>query len=90
MIEESPYFAKNVILRGHEFHYSKAVNLEVEKLDFRFRMKRGKGIVDGRDGVAYKQVLATYTHLHALGSVEWAEGLVRAAAAYRKAVMREG
>ncbi len=89
-IEVSPYFQKNVILRGHEFHYSKAVNLEVEKLDFRFRMKRGKGIVDGKDGVAYKQVLATYTHLHVLGCPQWADGLVSAATAYRKAVNGEG
>jgi cobyrinic acid a,c-diamide synthase len=83
-VEETPYFPKNVILRGHEFHYSKAVNLDMEKLRFSFRMKRGKGIVDGRDGVAYKQVLATYTHIHALGCGQWAEGLIRAAAAYKK------
>ncbi|MBF0553960.1 MAG: cobyrinate a,c-diamide synthase [Nitrospirae bacterium] len=82
-VGEGPYFPKNVILRGHEFHYSKAVNLEMERLSFRFKMKRGKGIVDGRDGLSYKQVFATYTHIHALGSPQWAEGLVRAAAAYK-------
>ncbi|MBF0458437.1 MAG: cobyrinate a,c-diamide synthase [Nitrospirae bacterium] len=82
-VEETPYFPKNVILRGHEFHYSKAVNLEMEGLSFRFKMKRGKGIVDGRDGLLYKQVFATYTHIHALGYALWAEWLVRAAAAYK-------
>ncbi|MEO5361680.1 MAG: cobyrinate a,c-diamide synthase [Nitrospirota bacterium] len=82
-VEENPYFPKNVILRGHEFHYSKAVNLDMERLNFMFKMKRGKGIVDGRDGLSYKRVFATYTHVHALGCTQWAPGLVRAAAAYK-------
>ncbi|MBF0567250.1 MAG: cobyrinate a,c-diamide synthase [Nitrospirae bacterium] len=82
-VGEGPYFPKNVILRGHEFHYSRAVNLEMEKLSFRFKMKRGRGIIDGRDGLSYKRVFATYTHLHALGSARWAEGLVRVAADYK-------
>ena len=32
--------------------------------------------MDGLDGICYKNVLATYTHLHALGCPEWAEGMI--------------
>jgi cobyrinic acid a,c-diamide synthase len=48
-------------------------------------MQRGEGIQGQRDGVCYKNALATYTHLHALGSPQWAEGLIRAAQQYRRA-----
>jgi cobyrinic acid a,c-diamide synthase len=49
---------------------------------FAFRMKMGEGILNGMDGLCYKNVLATYTHLHALGTKEWAEGIINRAAAY--------
>ena len=40
--------------------------------------------MDKMDGLCYKNVLATYTHLHALGSPEWADGLVKKAYSYKK------
>jgi len=36
-----------------------------------------------RDGVCYKNVLATYTHIHALGTTSWADALVRNAMAFK-------
>jgi cobyrinic acid a,c-diamide synthase len=72
-------------LRGHEFHYSRVFERETkEGKHFSFRMKRGQGIMDKMDGLCYKNVLATYTHLHALGSPEWAGGLVKQAYSYKK------
>ena len=53
-------------------------------LHLSFLMKRGQGIIDKMDGLCYKNVLATYTHLHALGSPEWADGLVKKASSYKK------
>jgi cobyrinic acid a,c-diamide synthase len=47
-------------------------------------MKRGQGISGKNDGICYKNVLATYTHLHAYGAPEWAAGLVRQALLYRQ------
>jgi cobyrinic acid a,c-diamide synthase len=46
-------------------------------------MKKGVGVVGKRDGICYKNVLATYTHLHALGTPAWAKAMVRNARAYR-------
>ena len=40
--------------------------------------------MDRKDGVCYKNTLATYSHLHAIGTPEWAEGLIRQALAYQR------
>ena len=46
-------------------------------------MDRGVGFSEGRDGLVFNNVLAMYTHVHALGTPEWAPGLVGAARRYR-------
>ena len=81
----NPYFSKGQMLRGHEFHYSYVVNTaEKPGALFAFRMRRGTGIWGGMDGFSYKNVLATYTHLHALGSREWVRGMMNSAADYKR------
>jgi len=75
----NPFFPLKSVLRGHEFHYSKVLEIEESGTCFAFNMQRGRGIVDNRDGICYKNVLAAYTHLHAIGSPEWADGMVRCA-----------
>jgi cobyrinic acid a,c-diamide synthase len=47
-------------------------------------MQRGVGITRDKDGICYKNVLATYTHIHALGTPHWARSLVRNAIAYKR------
>jgi len=81
----NPFYKRGTVLKGHEFHYS-AVSLSKRrlKMQFAFKMERGEGIMAQRDGICFKNVLATYTHLHALGSPEWAEGMVQAAKEYRR------
>jgi cobyrinic acid a,c-diamide synthase len=81
----NPFFNTGQILRGHEFHYSRV--LDITKKDgvyLAFGMKKGHGIVDKKDGLCYKNVLATYTHLHALGAKEWVEGIINMATAYKR------
>jgi cobyrinic acid a,c-diamide synthase len=77
VVRENPYFKTGTEIRGHEFHYSKVLKWGGTDADLAFSMKRGAGFVNGRDGVCYKNVLATYTHLHALGTPYWAEMMVR-------------
>jgi cobyrinic acid a,c-diamide synthase len=79
----NPFFDKGTVLRGHEFHYSRIVNI-AELPGAAFTMRRGAGIDGKADGLIYNNVLATYTHLHALGAPEWARGLVKAAREYQK------
>jgi len=81
---ENPYFAVGSEIRGHEFHYSRVSNWTGDKSDLVFHMKRGVGIAKDRDGIIYKNVLATYTHVHAVGTPAWAPALVRRAVFYKK------
>ncbi len=71
---ENPLFPEGLTIRGHEFHHSKLHKLNGIK--FVYQISRGHGIDGKRDGVVYKNVFASYTHLHALGTPEWAEAFV--------------
>ncbi len=80
----NPYFRKGCILKGHEFRYSRVIELKKGKTSMAFKVLRGKGIKNSMDGLCYKNVFATYTHLHALGSQEWVKGMMRCAIKYKK------
>ena len=76
VVETNPYFPVGTALKGHEFHYSRVIEGNLKSWKMAFQMTKGEGLDGRRDGVLYKNTLATYTHLHALGSPEWARGLV--------------
>jgi cobyrinic acid a,c-diamide synthase len=44
-----------------------------------FKVLRGRGIDGKRDGLCKKNLLATYTHVHAAGNDMWGTGLFKAA-----------
>lgn len=73
----NPFYDIGTTVKGHEFRYSTIVQWHGRKEDLVFKMKRGKGFSDSRDGLYYKNVLALYTHVHACGTPEWAQGIVR-------------
>ncbi|MFH1416862.1 MAG: cobyrinate a,c-diamide synthase [Planctomycetota bacterium] len=77
-VRENAFFPIGESLRGHEFHYT-CVQSAAEDLTFAFRVRRGHGFDGRRDGLCYRNVLASYTHLHALGTECWAPSLIRAA-----------
>lgn len=83
---ENPYFPLGAEIKGHEFHYSRVKNWSGDEKDLVFRMKRGTGIHEDRDGILYKKVLAAYTHIHALGNPGWAKALVRNAVDYQSSM----
>ncbi len=70
------WFGPGLKIRGHEFHYSEVVGLDTARTAFAYRVLRGSGVDKVHDGILYKNVLASYTHLHSLGSPGWAEGFV--------------
>lgn len=79
---DNPFLPIGTVLRGHEFHYSR---LEpAGTLNTIFRVQKGTGTGNGRDGLIYKNVVACYLHLHALGSPSSVEGLLRAAERFRR------
>lgn len=74
VVRENPLFETGTLLRGHEFHHSTLV--AEDELPFAYAVRRGRGIDGMHDGVYLKNVFAAYTHLHALGTPEWARRLV--------------
>lgn len=71
-------------VQGHEFHNSSVINLDADKVQFGFKVERGYGI-DGRyDGICYKGVFASYNHIHALASPDWAQQMVKIAEQYHE------
>ncbi|WP_338832889.1 Cobyrinate a,c-diamide synthase [Moorella humiferrea] len=80
---ENPFFSQGSIIKGHEFHNSRVINLERTNVKFLYSVQRGFGI-DGRvDGILYKHVLAGYNHIYAPTHPEWAANLVMLAAGKR-------
>jgi cobyrinic acid a,c-diamide synthase len=79
----NPYFPVGSEIRGHEFHYSRVTRWRGDPQSLVFRMLRGAGFYAGRDGLVYNNVLATYSHIHALGTPVWARALVQNASEYR-------
>ena len=76
--KENPFFPVGTQLRGHEFHYSR-IAPQSDWARTACEVRRGVGCFRGRDAALIKNVWASYTHLHALASPEWARGLVCAA-----------
>jgi cobyrinic acid a,c-diamide synthase len=81
----NPFYALGTVLHGHEFHYSEVTSIrEKDGLTMAFTMRRGQGVVDKKDGICYKNTFGTYTHVHALGTREWVDGLITKAKEYRE------
>lgn len=83
VIAENPYFPLGKEIRGHEFHYSRIKNWSARSSEPVFALTKGTGLDGQRDGLVYKNVLASYTHIHALGTPDWAPAVVRVALGYR-------
>jgi len=77
--KENPFFPVGSVLKGHEFHYSIPTNWHSSTLDTAFAVKKGFGFDGNRDGISKKNVFATYTHLHATGTLDWAKWLINKA-----------
>lgn len=82
--KKNPFFKVGEKIKGHEFHYSSVLEWTVTDPNLVFEMERGSGLRDKKDGLCYKNVLATYTHIHASGTRTWAKAFVDQAKAYHK------
>ncbi|WP_022667232.1 cobyrinate a,c-diamide synthase [Desulfospira joergensenii] len=83
VVHSNPFYKKGETLRGHEFRYSKIRSIEYKDTQMAFRMERGKGILDKKDGFHRNNTFGTYTHIHALGTPSWAPSLVAKAMDYK-------
>ncbi len=88
--KDNPFYPIGTELHGHEFHYSAvvesgAINEDVPagEFYFAFKVKRGYGIKDKKDGICYKNVFAAYTHIHAYGAEDWVKGFINKAKEFK-------
>ena len=78
--KSNPFFKESgLVIKGHEFHNSRIIDLDPTGLSFGFDVARGSGINGLGDGISYKNVLATYSYVHSLSTPDWAEGFVELA-----------
>jgi cobyrinic acid a,c-diamide synthase len=70
----NPFIPEGVQVRGHEFHHSRVRRTDLA-FETAYHLDYGKGLGDCRDGIVYRNLLASYTHLHVQGAPGWAETL---------------
>jgi cobyrinic acid a,c-diamide synthase len=76
-------------IAAHEFHYSSLINLD-PTLPFAFTVTRGTGIDGANDGLIYKNLLASYTHLRDVGDNHWTQRFVQYVKRCKTAVQQLG
>ena len=86
---ENPFYQKGAEIKGHEFRYSTVLEWPGKPENLVLKMKRGVGFSEGREGLTMNNVLALYTHIHALGTPEWAEGFMRRCREVKEEGLRE-
>jgi cobyrinic acid a,c-diamide synthase len=78
---ENSFFDPGIHIKGHEFHYSKIIEFNPD-LKSSLSVLRGSGCFNNRDGLTYKNLFASYLHVHALATPEWVKGIIKCASNY--------
>ncbi|MFH1350791.1 MAG: cobyrinate a,c-diamide synthase [Pseudomonadota bacterium] len=76
---QNPYYPVGQTLKGHEFHYSRPILNQSKPIRAVFKVQRGCGLDGKSDGLCKRNLLATYTHLHAGGNFAWGENFFKVA-----------
>jgi len=63
IVSRCPIGMSGTCIRGHEFHHSRIYIRDSEARTY-MRLIRGRGLGDGRDGLAKRETYAQYTHIH--------------------------
>jgi cobyrinic acid a,c-diamide synthase len=79
----NPFLPEGTSVHGHEFHYSRVVD-GFAGVRTVLALERGVGLGERRDGIWAGRIVASYTHLHALGVPEWASSVVTVACGGRQ------
>ncbi|RLG12129.1 hydrogenobyrinic acid a,c-diamide synthase (glutamine-hydrolyzing) [Candidatus Pacearchaeota archaeon] len=74
VVSENPFFDRGFFIKGHEFHYSRPIEMKMpEDMKFVFKLEKGYGLNGKYDGICYKNLLASYTHIHIFSVKCWAK-----------------
>ncbi len=74
---DNPFYKEGLEIKGHEFRYSTILEWPGDASDLPLKMTRGVGFSKKREGLVMNNVLALYTHIHAVGTPEWAKGFMK-------------
>jgi len=88
----NPFYDVNTLIKGHEFHYSGIGEIEQigdgNIVKTCMAVESGVGLANKRDGLIFNNVLACYTHIHALGMKSWASKFAKKARLFRAGEIR--
>ena len=84
----NPFYSQGAEIKGHEFRYSTILEWQGRPEHLSLKMTRGQGFMSGRDGLTMNNVLALYTHVHADGTPEWADGFMNRCRLQKESVGR--
>ena len=70
-----PIEGSDSVVLAHEFHYSGLENIQ-PGLSYAYQVERGYGVDGQNDGIIYKNLLASYSHMRNVGSNQWARRFV--------------
>jgi cobyrinic acid a,c-diamide synthase len=73
---EHPWGIKKKNIHAHEFHYSSVVNRK-KRYKYAFDIKRGYGINGKKDGLIYKNTIASFSHLRSCNSFDWIKYFIK-------------
>ncbi len=76
---DTVFYPKGSTVLGHEFHYSVCLGENTDNVNCAMKMVRGKGVINGHDGLLYENTFAGYNHIHAFAVPGWADRFVLAA-----------
>ena len=62
-------------ISAHEFHYSRLENIATD-YEYAYNVLRGVGIINKKDGIITKNLLATYSHLRSVGGNLWVQQFI--------------
>ncbi len=75
-IEDSILAQKGSQIRGHEFHYSEITDMP-DTIRRVYKVTKAGSGEERLEGYSYKNVLASYVHLHFASNMEWVQNLTR-------------
>ena len=71
-----PWHKEGNSLFAHEFHYSD-IKLKENLYKFGYNVQRGYGINGKKDGLIYKNLLATYAHMRDTKKCRWIDSFLK-------------
>lgn len=78
VVMDNPFFEKLSHIKGHEFHYSRC-QIQEKKPVMALKLKRGQGILNGKDGLMKNNTWASYLHIFAPACPDWANNFAKCA-----------